>query len=65
MPSAGLVALGKDPKFAECLDNYTRQICYPVNRKMVALPSVRLKAARPLIRVLVINDNSLWINDFI
>ena len=25
----------------------------------------RLKASRPLIRVLVINDNGLWINDFI
>jgi len=25
----------------------------------------RLKARRLLIRVLVINDNSLWINDFI
>ena len=24
-----------------------------------------LKASRPLIRVLVINDNGLWINDFI
>ena len=24
-----------------------------------------LKASRPLIRVLVINDNVLWINDFI
>ena len=24
-----------------------------------------VKASRPLIRVLVINDNSLWINDFI
>ena len=26
---------------------------------------VTLKASRPLIRVLVINDNGLWINDFI
>ena len=25
----------------------------------------RLKASRPLIRVLIINDNGLWINDFI
>jgi len=25
----------------------------------------RVKASRPLIRVLVINDNGLWINDFI
>ena len=25
----------------------------------------RLKASRPLIRVLVINDNDLWINNFI
>ena len=25
----------------------------------------QLKASRPLIRVLVINDNGLWINDFI
>jgi hypothetical protein len=24
-----------------------------------------MKASRPLIRVLVINDNGLWINDFI
>ena len=30
------------------------------------LPSGEVvKASRPLIRVLVINDNSLWINDFI
>ena len=27
--------------------------------------SARLKASRPLIRVLVINDHGLWINDFI
>ena len=27
--------------------------------------SAHLKASRPLIRVLVINDNGLWINDFI
>ena len=27
--------------------------------------SATLKASRPLIRVLVINDNGLWINDFI
>ena len=26
---------------------------------------LHLKAFRPLIRVLVINDNGLWINDFI
>ena len=25
----------------------------------------RVKASRPLIRVLVINENGLWINDFI
>ena len=25
----------------------------------------RVKASRPLIRVLVINDNGLWINEFI
>ena len=28
-------------------------------------PEGELKASRPLIRVLVINDNGLWINDFI
>ena len=28
-------------------------------------PAAALKASRPLIRVLVINDNGLWINDFI
>ena len=26
---------------------------------------MRVKASKPLIRVLVINDNGLWINDFI
>jgi hypothetical protein len=28
------------------------------------LPVAALKASRPLIRVLVINDNDLWINNF-
>ena len=28
-------------------------------------PTAYLKASRPLIRVLVINVNGLWINDFI
>ena len=31
----------------------------------VRAPPAPLKASRPLIRVLVINDNGLWINDFI
>ena len=43
LPSATRLALGGVSNFAECLGNYTRQICFPVNRKMVALPSVRLK----------------------
>ena len=30
-------------EFAECQGNYTRQIRFPGNRKMVALPSVRVK----------------------
>ena len=30
-----------------------------------AVAANRLKASRPLFRVLVINDNGLWINDFI
>ena len=32
---------------------------------LVCRVTSRLKASRPLIRVLVINDNDLWINDFI
>ena len=32
---------------------------------LVCRVTSRLKASRPLIRVLVINDNGLWINDFI
>ena len=43
LPSATCLALGEISNFAECLGNYTRQISFPVNRKMVALPSVRLK----------------------
>ena len=43
LPSAMRLALGEVSNFAKCLVNYTRQICFPVNRKMVALPSVRLK----------------------
>ena len=31
----------------------------------VRLQAAALKASRPLIRVLVINDNGLWINNFI
>ena len=42
-PSARRVALGEVWIFAELCHAYTRQICFPVNRKMVALPSVRLK----------------------
>ena len=34
-------------------------------RKSAAGSHAKLKASRPLIRVLVINDNGLWINDFI
>ena len=32
---------------------------------MDGLDGARVKAYRPLILVLVINDNGLWINDFI
>ena len=32
--------------------------------KLLPLRFGLLKASRPLIRVLVINDNGLWINDF-
>ena len=42
-PSATRLALGEVWNFAECLVNYTRQICFSGNRKMVALPSVRVK----------------------
>jgi len=43
LPSASLLALGEVSNFAECQGNYTRQIRFPGNRKMVALPSVRVK----------------------
>ena len=41
--SASRLALGEVSNFAECQGNYTRQIRFPGNRKMVALPSVRVK----------------------
>jgi hypothetical protein len=43
LPSASRLALGEVSNFAECQGNYTRQIRFPGNRKMVALPSVRVK----------------------
>ena len=43
LPSASHLALGEVSNFAECQGNYTRQIRFPGNRKMVALPSVRVK----------------------
>ena len=47
-PSANLVALGEVWVFAECQASgtrrsFTRQIRFPGNRKMIALPSVRVK----------------------
>ena len=43
LPSVRRPALGEVLNFAECQGNYTRQIRFPGNRKMVALPSVRVK----------------------
>jgi len=43
LPSVITLALGEVSNFAECQGNYTRQIRIPGNRKMVALPSVRVK----------------------
>jgi len=43
LPSVRRLALGEVWVFAECQGNYTRQIRFPGNRKMVALPSVRVK----------------------
>ena len=43
LPSASRLALGEVSNFAECQGNYTRQIRFSGNRKMVALPSVRVK----------------------
>jgi hypothetical protein len=43
LPSVRRLALGEVSNFAECQGNYTRQIRFPGNRKMVALPSVRVK----------------------
>ena len=39
----------------------------PIRVQLLGRPTLPtlLKASRPLIRVLVINDNGLWINDFI
>jgi len=42
VPSATRPALGKVSDFAECQSNCTRRILFPENRKMVALPSVRV-----------------------
>ena len=39
-------------------EEWRRSILVPIFKNKV-------KASRPLIRVLVINDNGLWINDFI
>ena len=42
VPSATRPALGKVSDFTECQSNCTRRILFPENRKMVALPSVRV-----------------------
>ena len=42
LPSATRPALGKVSDFAECQGNCTRQNIFLENRKMVALPSVRV-----------------------
>ena len=42
VPSATRPALGKVSDFAECQSNCTRRILFPENRKIVALPSVRV-----------------------
>ena len=43
LPSATRLALGKVSNFAECLSKCTRRSLFPVNRKIVALPSVWVK----------------------
>ena len=44
----------------------SRPTTRPIRAHVVApLQTAVLKASRPLIRVLVINDNGSWINDFI
>jgi len=49
LPSASRLALGEVSNFAECQGNYTRQIRFPGNRKMIALPSVRIKTLGKLL----------------
>ena len=59
--------------FALVMDEVTRDIQGEITWCMLFADDVVLvdesragvKASRPLIRVLVINDNDLWINDFI
>ena len=43
LPSATRLALGKVSNFVECLSKYTRRTLFPVNRKIVSLPSVWVK----------------------
>jgi len=49
LPSASRLTLGEVSNFAECQGNYTRQIRFPGNRKMIALPSVRVKTLGKLL----------------
>jgi len=42
VPTATRPALGKVSDFAECQSNCTRRILFPENKKMVALPSVKV-----------------------
>ena len=52
-----------DPTFI--LSNQLVEQPIPLTTSTVAGRAALVKASRPLIRVLVINDNGLWINDFI
>ena len=64
-PTSATIACSMKGKIIEALHDPATEVCIIPECLLDSLVGNKLKASMPLIRVLVINDNGLWINDFI